>query len=86
MWESMFMDTESSVRCFFRSSSSKGTIWKSSSSSSELSEHAGVLPGMQLSAELKDKHLCTGVGGVYGVLKCVVGTGLNEACSMLETW
>ena len=41
---------------------------------------------MQLSAELKDKHLCTGLGGVCGVLHGVTGAGSNEVCSMLETW
>ena len=45
-----------------------------------------MLSGMQLSAELKDKHLHTSLGGVCGVLQGVVGTGLNEVCSMLETW
>ena len=45
-----------------------------------------MLSGMQSSAELKDKHLCTGLGGVCGVLQGVVRTGLNEACSILETW
>ena len=39
-----------------------------------------------MSAELKDKHLCTGLGGVCSVLHGVVRTGLNEAWSMLETW
>ena len=68
----------SEVQC----SSSKGSIWKSSSStSSELSEHTGVL-----SAELKDKHLHTGLGGICGVLRGVVGTWLKEVWSMLETW
>ena len=45
-----------------------------------------MLSGMQLSAELKDKHLCTGLGGVCGVLQGVVRTGLKEVCSMLEMW
>ena len=39
-----------------------------------------------MSAELKDKHLHTGLGGVCGVLHGVVRTRLNEACSMLEMW
>ena len=52
---------------------------------SELSKHTGVLSGVWLSAELKDKHLHTGLGGVCGVLQGVVRTGLNEVCSMLET-
>ena len=39
-----------------------------------------------MSAELKDKHLHSGLGGVCGVLHGVVGAGSNEACSMLETW
>ena len=53
-----------------------------------------MLPGVKFSAELKDRHLCTGLGGVCGVLQGVVVTvlqgvvvtGLKEACSMLETW
>ena len=53
-----------------------------------------MLSGVWLSAELKDRHLCTGLGGVCGVLQVVVVTllqgvmvtGLKEACSMLETW
>ena len=45
-----------------------------------------MLSGVWLSAELKDKHLHTGLGGVCGVLHGVVGTGLNEVCSMLEMW
>ena len=65
-------------------SSSRGTVWKSSSSSS--SEHSGVLSGVLLSAELKDKHLHTGLGGVCGVLHGVTGAGSNEVCSMQETW
>ena len=69
----------SEVQC----SLSRGTIWKSSSSSSE---YSGVLSGGYLSAELKDKCLCTGLGGACGVLHGVVGAGSNEACSMLETW
>ena len=77
-----FSGVSSEVQC----SSSKGTIWKSSSSSSELAEHTWALSGMQLSTELKDKHLHTGLGSVCGVLQGVVRTGLNEACSMLEAW
>ena len=53
-----------------------------------------MLSGTWLSSELKDRHLCTGLGGVCGVLRgvmitvlqCVVLTGLKGACSMLETW
>ena len=63
---------------------SRGTVWKSSSSSS--SEHSGVLSGVLLSAELKDRHLHTGLGGVSGVLHGVTGAGLNEVCSILDTW
>ena len=54
-------------------SSFRGTIWKSSSSSSS-SEHPGVLAGVVLGmcavvlcGELNDSHLCTGLGGVFGV-------------------
>ena len=65
----------SEVQC----SSFRGTIWKSSSSSSS-SEHLGVL------GELNDSHLCTGLGGVCGIFHGVTGAGSNEACSMLETW
>ena len=45
-----------------------------------LSSVCGVLS----SAELNDTHLHTGLDGVCGVLHCVTGSGLNEACSMLE--
>ena len=45
-----------------------------------------MLSGMQLSVELKDKHLHTGLGGVCGVLQGAVRTGLNEAWSILEMW
>ena len=75
----MFMDTKvlSGVSSDIQCSSSKGTIWKLSSSS-ELSEHTGVLSGVWLSAELKNRHLHTGLGGVSGVMQSVVVTGLNE--------
>ena len=39
-----------------------------------------------MSAELRDKCLHTDLRGVCGVLHGVVRTGLNEVCSMLETW
>ena len=45
-----------------------------------------MMSGLQLSAELKDKHLHTGLGGVCGVLCGGVGARSNEGCSMLETW
>ena len=51
---------------------SNGTVWKSSSSSSELSEHTGVLSGVWLSTELEDKCLHTGLGGFCGVVDCMV--------------
>ena len=65
-----------------------------SSSSSELSEHAGVLSEEWSVSELKDKWWCTGLVGVCGelqgvmvtVLQGVVCTGLKDACSRLETW
>ena len=41
---------------------------------------------MLSSAELNDSHLHTGLGRVPGVLHGVTGAGLNEGCSMLETW
>ena len=66
-------------------SSSKGTVWKSSSSS-ELSEHTRVLSGVELFTELKGRCLHTGLGGVCGVMCGVVETGLNEVCYMLEMW
>ena len=66
-------------------SSSRNTVWKSSSSSLS-SEHSGVLARVLLSAELSDSHLCTGLGGVCGVFLGVTGAGLNKVCSMLETW
>ena len=70
-------------------SSSRGTIWKSSSSSSS-SEHSGVLAGVLLSAELNDSHLHTSLGGVCGVFLGVTGAGLNEvmfhAGNMVDSW
>ena len=45
-----------------------------------------MLAGVLLSAELKDRHLCTGLGGVCGVSLGVTSAVLNEVCSMLETW
>ena len=42
--------------------------------------------GVLSSVELNDSHLYTGLGGVCGVFHGVTGSGLNEACSMLETW
>ena len=57
-------------------SSVRGTIWKSSSSSSS-SEYIAVL---------NDKCLHTGLGGVCGILHGVTCAGSNDACSMLETW
>ena len=67
-------------------SSFRGTILKSSSSASS-SEHSGVLAGVLSSVELNDSHLCILVW-VEFVVYChgVTGTGLNEACSLLETW
>ena len=47
----------------------------------------GVSPGVLLSsAELNDSHLCIGLGGVCDMFHGVTGSGLNEACLMLETW
>ena len=47
----------------------------------------GVVAGVLLSSvELNDSHLCTGLGGVHGMFHGLTGSGLNEACSMLETW
>ena len=66
-------------------SSFRGTVWKSSSSSSS-SEHSGVLAGVLSSVELNDSCLHTVLGGVCGVFLGVTGAGLNEVCSMLETW
>ena len=63
----------------------RGTVWKSFSSASS-SEHSGVLAGVMSSVELNDNHLCTGLGGVCGVLHGVTGARSNEMCSMLETW
>ena len=45
-----------------------------------------MLSGVLLSAELKDRHLHTGLVGVCGVLHGDTGAGLNEVCPMLETW
>ena len=64
--------TSSVAQC----SSSKGTAWKSSSSSLSSSRHTGVSAGVALGVsgaysevllsldELNDSHLCTGLGGV----------------------
>ena len=38
------------------------------------------------SDELNDSHLHTGLGQFCNVFCGVIGLGLNEACSMLETW
>ena len=57
------------------------------------SEYSGVLAGVAVgvhgvlsSVELNDSHLHTGLGGVCGMFCGVTGSGLNKACSMLETW
>ena len=45
----------------------------------------GVLAGVLSSTvELNESHLHTGLGGVCGVFHGVTGSGLNEACSVLE--
>ena len=72
---SVLSGISSEVQC----SSFRGTVWKSSSSSSS-SEQLGVL------GELNDSHLHTGLGGVCGIFHGVTGAGLNEVCSMQETW
>ena len=64
--------TISDVQCL----SSSGIVGKSSSSASELSEHAGVLSGVWSVLELKDRHWWTGLSGVCGVLQGVVVTVL----------
>ena len=47
----------------------------------------GVLAGLLLSSvELNESHPCTGLGGFCGMFCGVTGSGLNEVCSMLETW
>ena len=63
--------TSSNVQC----SSSSGTNLKSSSSS-ELPEHAGVLPEEWSVSELKDKWQHTGLVGVCGELRGVMVTVL----------
>ena len=45
-----------------------------------------MLAGVLSSVELNDSHLHTGLGGVCSVLHGVTGAGLNEVCSILETW
>ena len=50
---------------------------------------AGVILGVcvvVLSGELNDSHLPTGLVGVCGIFHGVTGAGLNEVCSMMETW
>ena len=45
-----------------------------------------MIPGVLLSSdELKNIHLCTGLGRACNVFHGVAASGLNEACSMLET-
>ena len=75
----------------------RGTMWKSSSSSSP-SKYSGVFAGVVLgfgkvtsgvassSDELNDSHLCTGLGGACNMFHGVTGSGSNEAYSILETW
>ena len=77
-------------------SSSKGTVWKSSSL---MSEDSGVV-SLELCevsigslSLLKDRQQHTGLVGVYvGSLADVTGqwgvlcAGLKDACSMLDTW
>ena len=47
----------------------------------------GVSPGvLSSSVELNDSCLHTGLGGVCDMFHGVTGSGLNEACLMLETW
>ena len=46
----------------------------------------GVLAGVLSSVELNDSHLHTGLDGVHGMFHGVTRSGLNKACSMLETW
>ena len=81
--------TISAVQC----SSSRGTVWKSSSSS----ECTGVLSGSWSSSELSevnDRWQHTGLVGVRGelqfvmvtVLQGVVCAGSKDACSMLDMW
>ena len=73
----------------------RGTIWKSSSSSSR---YTGVLAGVaagvgRVSPEvspsadkLNGSCLHTGLGGVCNVFHGMTGSGSNKACLMLETW
>ena len=81
--------TVSVVQC----SLSRGTVWKSSSSS----EGSGVLSGSWSPSELSevnDRWWCTGLGGVHGelwfvmvaVLQGVVCAGSKDVCSMLDMW
>ena len=47
----------------------------------------GVIPRVLSSSdELNGSHLCTGLDGACNMFHSVTGSGLNEACSMLETW
>ena len=74
-------------------SSSKDTVWKSSSSSSSRYNWAsagvalgagGVISEVSLSSE--GLNVSTGLGVVQNVLHGVTRSGLNKACSMLDTW
>ena len=86
--QKVLSSTISAVQC----SSSRGTVWKSSSS-----ECTGVLFGSWSSSELSevnDRWWHTGLEGVHGELQCVMVAVLQgvvcvrskDACSMLDTW
>ena len=73
-------------------SSSKATVWKSSSSSSSRYTWASVgvaLGTGGVSSEvslLSEGHLHASLGGVQNVLCGMTRSGSNEACSMLDMW
>ena len=74
-------------------SSSRCTVWKSSSSSEYSDELSGSWSSSELS-EVNDKWQHTGLGGVHGelwfilavVLQGVVCARSKDACSMLDMW
>ena len=87
--QNVLSGTISVVQC----SSSRCTVWKSSSSS----EYSGVLSGSWSSSELSEvnhRQQHTGLGGVCGelqiivvvVLQGVVCVGSKDAYSMLDMW
>ena len=86
--QSVLSGANSVVQC----SSSRGTVWKSSSSvSKDSGEVVLELVEVSILSSLKDRRRCTDLAGecvglqVTG-LRGVLCMGLKEACSKLDTW